>query len=113
MLASTRHDRGRRLLQRGGGNASTSKGGSINVRSIRFALCVFGLAGAGWAQAIATSQVSGSVQDGSGAAVAGAQVRMVQTDTGQVRSTATGDDGSYLFPGLAIGPYRLEISKPG
>lgn len=38
---------------------------------------------------------------------------MTQTDTGAVRSAVTGPDGSYLFPSLVIGPYRLEISKDG
>lgn len=66
-----------------------------------------------WAQSVATSQVSGTVQDSSGAAVAGATLRIVQTETGQVRTVSSGDDGSYLLPSLAIGPYRLEVSKAG
>jgi Carboxypeptidase regulatory-like domain/TonB dependent receptor len=83
------------------------------VRSIRFVLCVLGIVSAIWGQAVSTSQVSGTVQDASGAPVAGAQVKLIQTETGQVRMTAAGVDGSYLFPSLAIGPYRLEVSKEG
>jgi hypothetical protein len=83
------------------------------VRSIRFVLLFLGILSAIWGQAVSTSQVSGTVQDASGAPVAGAQVRLIQTETGQVRITAAGPDGSYLLPNLVIGPYRMEVSKEG
>ena len=66
-----------------------------------------------WAQAVSTSQVSGTVQDASGAAVPTAQVTFKQTETGQARSTITNSDGTYLLPNLAIGPYRMEVAKEG
>ena len=66
-----------------------------------------------WSQAVSTSQVSGTVQDSSGAAVPTAQVTLTQTDTGQVRSTVTGTDGSFLLPNLPIGPYRMDVTKNG
>ncbi len=83
------------------------------MRSIRLFLCIFGTVLAVSAQAVSTSQVSGTVQDASGAVIAGAALRIIQTDTGQLRAVTSGGDGSYLFPSLAIGPYRLEVSKPG
>ena len=70
-------------------------------------------AGALGAQAVSTSQISGVVQDQSGAVVAGAQVKVIQTETGAVRSATSGPDGSYLLPGLPIGPYRMEVQKEG
>ena len=87
--------------------------GAINVRSIRFAWCFFGIVAAVWAQAVSTSQISGTVQDATGATVAAAQVRLKQTETGQVRTAATAADGSFLFTNLPIGPYRMEVSKEG
>src|ERR1700719_62099 len=66
-----------------------------------------------WAQAASTSQISGTVQDATGAAVPGAQIRLVQIDTGQDRVTTSGADGSYLLPNLTIGAYRMEVSKQG
>ncbi|HKQ85258.1 MAG TPA: carboxypeptidase regulatory-like domain-containing protein [Candidatus Acidoferrales bacterium] len=60
-----------------------------------------------------TAQVSGAVLDASGAAVAGAQVQISNTDTNAVRTATSGDDGSYSFPNLPIGPYKLEVSKSG
>ena len=70
-------------------------------------------ASATWAQSQATSQIQGTVQDASGAPVPGAQVKATQTDTGVSRIVSTENDGGYVLPSLPIGPYRLEVSKPG
>jgi hypothetical protein len=66
-----------------------------------------------WSQAISTSQVSGTVQDASGAAIPAAQVVLRQTETGQSRATVSATDGSFILPNLPIGPYRMEVSKDG
>src|SRR5580704_6927275 len=66
-----------------------------------------------WAQSQNTSQIQGTVLDASGAAVPGARVKASQMDTGAVRTTTTGADGGYVLANLAIGPYRLEVSKEG
>lgn len=66
-----------------------------------------------WAQATTTSNISGNVQDSSGAAVPGAQVKATQTDTGFVRETTSGNDGNFLLTNLPIGPYTLQVSKEG
>jgi hypothetical protein len=64
------------------------------------------------AQAVANATIHGLVTDPSGAVVAGVPVKATQTNTGQVLTTATGNDGSYVLPNLPIGPYRLEVSAP-
>ncbi|HYV61938.1 MAG TPA: carboxypeptidase-like regulatory domain-containing protein, partial [Bryobacteraceae bacterium] len=80
---------------------------------LRFtAICLFTCAGL-WAQDISTSQIKGTVQDPSGAAVPGAAVKATQTDTGVVRTANTETDGSYVLTSLPIGPYRLEVTKEG
>ncbi|HLK49528.1 MAG TPA: carboxypeptidase-like regulatory domain-containing protein, partial [Bryobacteraceae bacterium] len=66
-----------------------------------------------WGQATSVSQISGTVQDTTGSAVAGAQVRVTQTDTGLVRTAASGGDGSYVLTNLPVGPYRMDVSKDG
>jgi len=66
-----------------------------------------------FAQSASTSQIAGTVQDSSGLAIQGAQVRAVQTDTGLTRSAESGADGGYILPSLPIGPYRLAVSKQG
>ena len=65
------------------------------------------------AQTISTSQIRGFVQDASGAAIAGAQVKLTQTATGAVRTATTGPDGSYVLPDLSVGSYSLEVTKDG
>jgi hypothetical protein len=65
------------------------------------------------AQVISTSQIRGAVEDSSGAAVPGAQIRLAQTDTGAVRTTTSASDGSYALPDLPVGRYRLEATKKG
>ncbi len=65
------------------------------------------------AQTISTSQIRGVVQDSSGAAIAGADIKLTQTATGAVRSTASAADGGYAFPDLSVGTYDLEVTKQG
>src|SRR6266702_4357020 len=64
-----------------------------------------------WAQA--TAQISGAVQDQSGAVLPGAEVTAKQTDTGVSRMTITNETGHYVLPNLPLGPYRLEAGLPG
>src|SRR6266700_1554903 len=64
-----------------------------------------------WAQS--TAQVSGSVNDQSGAVLAGVEVTLTQTDTGLKRTVLTNETGSYIMPNLPVGPYKLEASLPG
>lgn len=76
-------------------------------------LCIFLASSVLSAQTISTSQIRGFVQDASGAAVAGAQVKLTSTSTGAVRTATTGADGSYVLPDLSVGSYSLEVSKEG
>jgi len=62
------------------------------------------------AQAVANAQIRGVITDSSGAVVPGAAVKATQTDTGQVRTTVSAADGSYVFPNLPVGPYTLEVA---
>ena len=64
-----------------------------------------------WAQA--TSQISGTVHDETGAAIPGAQIKATQTATGAVRTATSGVDGGYVLSNLPVGPYMLEVTKEG
>jgi len=64
-----------------------------------------------WAQA--TAQISGAVQDQSGAVLPGVQVTATQTETGVSRMTLSNETGTYTLPNLPLGPYRLEAALPG
>lgn len=65
------------------------------------------------AQATAVDQISGTVLDSTGAAIPGAQIKALQTDTGFTRSAVSGSDGGYILSSLPIGPYEIEVSSPG
>ena len=75
-------------------------------------VCVMSLS-VTWAQSQNTSQITGTVQDASGAPVPGAQIKATQTDTGISRVVSSEADGVYVLPNLPIGPYRLEVTKSG
>ena len=75
--------------------------------------CIFLASSVLSAQTISTSQIRGVIQDASGAAVAGAQIKLTSTSTGAVRTAVSGADGSYLLPDLSVGSYTLEVTKEG
>ena len=83
----------------------------LAIAFFTFAFCV--VSGTLWSQSVSTSQVSGTVQDSSGAAMPAATVTMRQTETGQSRATITGPDGAFTLPNLPIGPYQLTVTKDG
>lgn len=57
--------------------------------------------------------LSGTVTDGTGAAVPRAQVTATSVDTGISRSVLTNDSGFYSLPNLAPGTYSISISAAG
>ena len=62
------------------------------------------------AQAVANAQIHGVVQDASEAVIPGAQIKATHTETGRIRTTVSGSDGSYALPDLPVGAYKLEVS---
>lgn len=57
--------------------------------------------------------ISGTVQDPSGAVIAGATVKIRNVSTNIERSTTTNDVGVYRFVGVDPGTYSVEFSKTG
>src|SRR5687767_15055751 len=60
-----------------------------------------------------TSQITGSVTDPSGAAIAGAQVTASHLETKVQRRVMTSGSGYYTVPLLPDGTYRLDVEAPG
>jgi hypothetical protein len=60
-----------------------------------------------------SASVRGTVTDGQGAAIAGANVTLVNVDTADSRSEKSDRDGSYNFPSLPIGRYTLTVTMDG
>ncbi len=64
-------------------------------------------------QGVASAQMQGLITDPSGAIIPKASVRVTQTNTGLVRNTLSGSDGTYVLPNLPVGPYNLEVQARG
>jgi hypothetical protein len=62
---------------------------------------------------ITSSTMYGQVTDATGAAVAGAQVAVTNTDTNLTRTMETNSAGEYRIELLPVGNYRVEITKTG
>jgi len=66
------------------------------------------------AQSASTSALTGVVKDPKGAPLVGATVRISSPTTiGGERAVKTSDNGSYRFPMLAPGRYRIVVEAPG
>ncbi|MDQ1473760.1 MAG: hypothetical protein QOJ99_5240, partial [Bryobacterales bacterium] len=72
-------------------------------------LCVPSL----WAQSSTTGALAVTVTDPSSAVVAGATLTLENAATGQQRTEVTGSQGTYTFPLLPVGDYKVTISAPG
>ena len=93
------------------GNRSLT-GGIMRFKAI-LGLCIFLSSTVLWAQTISTSQIRGTIQDPSGGAVAGAEIKLTQAATGSVRTATSGANGGYSLSDLSVGSYRLEVTKEG
>jgi hypothetical protein len=58
-------------------------------------------------------RISGNVTDPSGAAVPGAKVVIINTDTQATRTETTDERGFYVAENLPIGPYTVTVDHPG
>jgi hypothetical protein len=68
---------------------------------------------AGSAQSLNTSQISGTVEDETGAVIPNAKVTLTQVATGAVRVVVTNSSGQYVAPDLQLGPYSISVAAPG
>ncbi|HUK23706.1 MAG TPA: TonB-dependent receptor [Terriglobales bacterium] len=84
------------------------------MRILRIGFCLLALWGQAWAQGGATGAISGTVVDPTGAVVGGAQVRIVNQDTGVLaRELKTDGSGSFTATLLPVGNYTITIQGSG
>jgi Carboxypeptidase regulatory-like domain/TonB dependent receptor/TonB-dependent Receptor Plug Domain len=57
--------------------------------------------------------ITGTVQDATGAVVAGAQVTLVNTDQGITLQTRTSGSGAYAFTPVRVGHYKISATAKG
>src|SRR5258708_39280076 len=60
-----------------------------------------------------TGTIAGVARDPSGAAVAGALVKLTNRATGFVRTVVTPEQGNFSFPALLAGEYEVGIEAAG
>lgn len=60
-----------------------------------------------------TGSVSGTVMDGSGNAIAGATVQLINERTQDVRTAVTNETGSFRFPAALPGSYTIKVEQKG
>ena len=65
------------------------------------------------AQSSTAGNITGTVRDQQGAAVANVEVTIVDDKTGVSRTAKTNDDGFYSAPGLAAGMYTVSAAPTG
>src|SRR5215813_1476013 len=74
-------------------------------------VCLFFSIG-GYAQVI-NATLGGTVTDATGALIPGVEITATQTETGVVSTAVTNESGTYQFPSLQPGPYRVAAELPG
>ncbi len=66
-----------------------------------------------YAQVTATSSLSGSVVDPSGAVVPGVNVTVKNEGTGEEYKVVTAENGTFRVPSLVAGTYKVTVESPG
>ena len=86
----------------------------IHIRCLALTLAVF----AGWTSLAAqtstvTATLAGTVVDPSGAAVAGAKIRLRNPETEQAREAQSDGQGAFRMSGIPVGTYELRVEHAG
>src|SRR5438876_8853358 len=79
--------------------------GAVAVACLLFAI-------SGFAQVI-NATLRGTVTDATGALIPGIEISATGTETGVVSTALTNESGTYQFPSLQPGPYRVSASLAG
>jgi len=75
--------------------------------------CVLFIPALVFGQAGSSAQIHGVITDAAAAVAPGAQIKAIQRETGQTRTTVSNADGSYVLADLPVGPYQVEVTEPG
>jgi Carboxypeptidase regulatory-like domain len=57
--------------------------------------------------------ISGTVQDPSGAVIAGASVEIHNAVSGYDRTVTSDGNGNFTFPNVPFNPYHMTVTAPG
>ena len=90
-----------------------SVGGAFRVWGAILAFALFLGLMAAPASAQESGAILGTVRDTSGGTVPTAKVTVTNTDTNELRTVNSGEDGAYRVPGLKPGNYSVRVEKDG
>src|SRR5215471_9600705 len=96
-----------------GGDMDSRLGIAAPLSGLRLASLLALAATLAYSQATSTSSIAGLVTDEQGAAIAGAEVRIVDTSTGGAQTTLTNDSGRYVLVNIPPATYSISITKSG
>jgi hypothetical protein len=102
-------------LRHGCVEVAKNEGRGMMRRGLQYvvlSLCVILSASICFGQA-ETARLQGTVTDAQGAAVAGANVTVTNSDTGRAAPVQTNTDGFYVAPALPAGHYHVVVEKTG
>ena len=84
----------------------------MNWRSV-VAACVIVLCASSAHAQFDSAQISGVVQDSTGAVLPGVDVTLVNVGTRNERQAVTNEAGLYTFPNVPVGEYRITAMLSG
>ncbi|MDW5266621.1 MULTISPECIES: carboxypeptidase-like regulatory domain-containing protein [Acidobacteriaceae] len=100
------------VIRHSSGNSFLSKPLRLALSGIFFTFCLL-LAATQPGLGQASSGVTGTVTDSSGAIIPGAAVTVTNIGTGQTAKTTTGSSGTYSTRGLLPGRYTITVTATG
>ncbi|MGH9883114.1 MAG: carboxypeptidase regulatory-like domain-containing protein, partial [Pyrinomonadaceae bacterium] len=59
------------------------------------------------------ASIRGTVTDPNGAFVRGAEIRVINQETGETRVASSGENGEYTIASLSLGAYRMTVAAKG
>src|SRR5256885_17233221 len=83
------------------------------MRRLIRVLCTLSAFAAIGAAQVTTSRIEGAVTDPQGAAVPGAQVKVLNKTTGLTLDTVSDEKGGWVFPSVPTATYTGTVNHPG
>src|SRR4051794_9177994 len=83
------------------------------LKLLGFCLASFAVAGGTLYAQTGTGQIQGTVTDASGAVIPSAAITLTNAQTANRFETTTNSVGSFVFPSVQAGEYKLTVSAPG
>ena len=76
-------------------------------------LCLIAITAIVFAQSTNNQEISGQVQDATGAVVPGATVTIINVDQNFTRTAKSNESGNFVISNLPIGKYRISAEAAG